>query len=197
MRKLEKKYQNLDEMKADGWTDKEIEALVNGPRTQEASLSEDHMKFVWPKIDGQPVCGTSLLNKVEKEMYYVYKKARKAANPEPRTSKPIENKEMWDALIEKCQGDAEALALVLQLMPQRKNSTVEKLFGESNPRDKVSLAWIMYRKSDGTRFTNRTGNIAEFVKEDDGIQCVYTAAQVTELVEKAEKSGVEVKKLIA
>ena len=58
-RRLDKRYHNLQEMLEAGWTQAELEALIQAPRTKEAINGN------MPFVDGFPICGTSLMNKQE------------------------------------------------------------------------------------------------------------------------------------
>ena len=62
-RKLDKRYHNLQEMIEAGWSQTELEALIQAPRTKEAVNGN------MPFVDGFPICGTSLMNKKEHDQY--------------------------------------------------------------------------------------------------------------------------------
>ena len=174
-RRLDKRYHNLQEMLEAGWTKSELEALIQAPRTKEAVNGN------MPHIDGFQICGTSLMNKKEHEAYLAYKKGLKSGSSS--TAKPgPEQMALWARLAEACKDSPEALALVAQLMPKAKGP-VETLFG-GEPMEPCSMAWLMYRHADGTRFDNRLGNLAQFASEDEGTECALTKQQVLDLLKK-------------
>lgn len=174
-RKLDARYKNLNEMFEAGWTQAELEALIQAPRTKEASGGN------MPFIDGFPICGTSLMNKKEHDAYLVYKKGLKSGSSSAQKTGP-EQMALWAKLAEACKDSPEALALVAQLMPKAKGP-VETLFGEE-PLEPCSYAWLMYRHADGTRFADRMGTLAHFAEEDEGTECVFTKKQVEDLLRK-------------
>lgn len=183
-RRLDKRYRNLEEMISSGWTKSELEALIQAPRTKAACGGN------MPQIDGVPICGTSLMNKKEHEAYLVYKKGLKSGSSAQKTGP--EQMALWAKLAEACKDSPEALALVAQLMPKAKGP-VETLFGEE-PLEPCSMAWLMYRHADGTRFSDRMGTLAHFAEEDEGTECVFTKKQVEDLLRKCgEKYAAMVK----
>ena len=173
-RKLDKRYKNLNEMIESGWTQAELEALIQAPRTKEAVNGN------MPFVDGFPICGTSLMNKEEHDRYLQYKKGLKSgSSPAP---KGPEQMALWAKLAEACKDSPEALALVAQLMPKARGP-VETLFGEE-PLEPCSMAWLMYRHADGSRFADRMGTLAQFAAEDEGTECALKKKQVEELLKK-------------
>ena len=174
-RKLDKRYKNLNEMIDAGWSQAELEALIQAPRTKEAVNGN------MPFVDGFPICGTSLMNKKEHEAYLQYKKGLKSGSSTAQKSSP-EQMALWSKLAEACKDSPEALALVAQLMPKAKGP-VETLFG-GEPMEPCSYAWLMYRHADGTRFADRMGTLAQFAAEDEGTECALTKKQVEDLLKK-------------
>ena len=174
-RKLNKRFRNLQEMIESGWTQSELEALIQAPRTKEAVGGN------MPQIDGYPICGTSLMNKMEHEAYIAYKKGLKSGSSYTQKSGP-EQMALWAKLAEACKNSPEALSLVAQLMPKARGP-VEVLFGQE-PIEPCSWAWLMYRHADGTRFEDRMGTLAQFASEDEGTECALTKKQVEDLLKK-------------
>lgn len=174
-RKLDKKYKNLNEMLEAGWTKAELEALIQAPRTKEAVNGN------MPFVDGFPICGTSLMNTTEHKAYLEYKKGLKSGSSTAPKVGP-EQMVLWAKLAEACKDSPEALSLVTQLMPKVKGP-VETLFG-GEPMEPCSMAWLMYRHGDGSRFENRMGTLAQFAEEDEGTECTFTKKQVEDLLKK-------------
>ena len=174
-RRLDKRYNNLREMIESGWTQAELEALIQAPRTREAVGGN------MPSIDVFQICGTSIMNKKEHEAYLNYKKSLKSGSSYTAKAGP-EQMALWAKLAEVCRGNSEALALVAQLMPKAKGP-VETLFG-GEPIKPCSWAWLMYRHADGSRFANREGTLAEFAAEDEGTECILTKKQVEDLLKR-------------
>ena len=174
-RKLDKRYKNLAEMLENGWTQAELEALIQAPRTKEATGGN------MPFVDGFQICGTSLMNKVEHDAYLAYKKGLKSGSSTAQKSSP-EQMVLWARLAEACKDSPEALALVAQLMPKARGP-VETLFG-GEPMEPCSWAWLMYRHADGSRFNNRMGTLAQYAAEDEGTECALTKKQVEDLLTK-------------
>ena len=178
-RKLDKRYHNLNEMIEAGWTQSELEALIQAPRTKEA------MNGNMPFVDGFPICGTSLMNNTERIRYAQYKKGLKSGSSSSSSAAQKSSPEqmaLWAKLAEACKDVPEALSLVAQLMP-RARGPVETLFG-GEPVESCTTAWLMYRHADGTRFENRMGTLAQFAAEDEGTECVLTKKQVEDLLKK-------------
>lgn len=185
-RKLDKRYKNLAEMIESGWTQAELEALIQAPRTKEASGGN------MPFVDGFPICGTSLMNKKEHDNYLAYKKGLKSGSSSTAPKAGPEQMALWAKLTEACKDSPEALALVAQLMPKAKGP-VETLFG-GEPLEPCSMAWLMYRHADGSRFEDRMGTLAQFAEEDEGTECIFTKKQVEDLLKKCgEKYAAMVK----
>lgn len=174
-RKLDKRYHNLAEMIEAGWSKEELESLIQAPRTKEAIGGN------MPYIDGFPICGTSLMNKEEHGAYLAYKKGLKSGSSTAPKAGP-EQMALWAKLAEACKDSPEALSLVTQLMPKAKGP-VETLFG-GEPMEPCSMAWLMYRHGDGSRFENRMGTLAQFAEEDEGTECTFTKKQVEDLLKK-------------
>lgn len=174
-RHLDKRYANLNQMIESGWTQSELEALIQAPRTKEAVNGN------MPFVDGFPICGTSLMNKNEYKAYLEYKKSLKSSSScIPKAGQ--EQMALWAKLAEACKDSPEALSLVTQLMPKAKGP-VETLFG-MEPMEPCSMAWLMYRHADGTRFKDHMGNLGQFVAEDEGTECIFTKKQVNDLLKK-------------
>ena len=174
-RKLDKRYHNLQEMIEAGWSQAELEALIQAPRTKEAINGN------MPFVDGFPICGTSLMNKKEHDQYLAYKKGLKSGSSTATKTGP-EQLALWAKLAEACKDSPEALARVAQLMSKAKGR-VESLFG-GEPMEPCSFAWLMYRHADGTRFADRMGTLAQFAAEDEGTECALTKKQVEDLLKK-------------
>lgn len=175
-RKLDKRYHNLNEMIDAGWTQAELEALIQAPRTKEAVNGN------MPFVDGFPICGTSLMNKKEHDAYLAYKKGLKSGSSAPAQKTGPEQMALWAKLAEACKDSPEALALVAQLMPKARGP-IETLFG-GEPLEPCSMAWLMYRHADGTRFADRMGTLAQFAAEDEGTECALTKKQVEDLLNR-------------
>lgn len=185
-RKLDARYKNLAEMIEAGWSQSELEALIQAPRTKEAVNGN------MPFVDGFPICGTSLMNKKEHEAYLSYKKGLKSGSSAPAQKSSPEQMALWAKLAEACKDSPEALALVAQLMPKARGP-VETLFG-GEPMEPCSMAWLMYRHADGTRFADHMGTLAQFAAEDEGTECALTKKQVEDLLKKCgEKYAAMVK----
>lgn len=175
-RKLDKRYRNLQEMIEAGWSQEELEALIQAPRTKNAVNGN------MPFIDGFPLCGTSLMNQKEHEAYLNYKKGLKSGSSASAQKAGPEQTALWAKLAEACKDSPEALALLAQLMPKAKGP-VETLFG-GEPMEPCSFAWLMYRHADGSRFANRMGTLAQYAEEDEGTECAFTKKQVEDLLKK-------------
>ena len=175
-RKLDARYKNLAEMTACGWTQAELEALIQAPRTKEAVNGN------MPFVDGFPICGTSLMNKKEHDAYLAYKKGLKSGSSTPAQKSSPEQMALWAKLAEACKDSPEALSIVAQLMPKARGP-VDTLFG-GEPMEPCSMAWLMYRHADGTRFADRMGTLAQFAAEDEGTECALTKKQVEDLLKK-------------
>ena len=175
-RKLDKRYRNLQEMIEAGWSQSELEALIQAPRTKEATGGN------MPFVDGFPICGTSLMNKKEHEAYLQYKKGLKSGSSSTAQKSSPEQMALWAKLAEACKDSPEALALVAQLMPKARGP-VETLFG-GEPMEPCTYAWLMYRHADGSRFADRMGTLAQFAAEDEGTECALTKKQVEDLLKK-------------
>lgn len=174
-RKLDKRYKNLAEMIDAGWSQAELEALIQAPRTKPSNGGN------MPFIDGFPICGTSLMNKEEHDAYLAYKKGLKSySSTAPKVGS--EQAALWVKLTEACKDSPEALALIAQLMPKARGP-VEALFG-GEPLEPCSRAWLMYRHADGSRFEDHMGTLAQFAAEDEGTECAFTNKQVDDLLKK-------------
>lgn len=175
-RRLDKRYHNLNEMLEAGWSQSELEALIQAPRSKAATGGN------MPFVDGFQICGTSLMNKQEHAAYIEYKKGLKSGSSSTATKAGSEQMALWARLAEACKDSPEALALVAQLMPKARGP-VETLFG-GEPIEPCTYAWLMYRHADGTRFADRMGTLAQFAEEDEGTECVLTKKQVEDLLKK-------------
>ena len=175
-RRLDKRYRNLQEMLEAGWSQAELEALIQAPRTKEAVGGN------MPFVDGFPICGTSLMNTHEHKAYLEYKKGLKSGSSSTAVKAGPEQMALWARLAEACKDSPEALALVAQLMPKARGP-VETLFG-GEPMEPCTYAWLMYRHADGTRFADRMGTLAQYAAQDEGTECVLTKKQVEDLLKK-------------
>ena len=175
-RRLDKKYRNLQEMLEAGWSKHELEALIQAPRTKEATGGN------MPFVDGYQLCGTSLMNMSEHKAYIEYKKGLKSGSSCTAQKTGPEQMALWAKLAEACKNSPEALALVAQLMPKARGP-VETLFG-GEPLEPCSWAWLMYRHADGSRFEDRLGTLAQYAEQDEGTECVLTKKQVEDMLKK-------------
>lgn len=210
MKKLTKKYASVTAMKADGWTDQELTALVNGPRSKAAEWDEEHTYFRWPYIDGISIVGLfSLLTREEKDAYNAYHK-KHGPNGSRTGVMSTANKE----ILEKCnaleafikenvpeEAKAKALELLAAIRPVVKNNDMQLLFGVddiSQLHTKVTRTWIMYRGPNGERGENP----AEFTLAKalaawgEDMQCVITKAAIDEKVNKLKAKGIDVTNVI-
>ena len=210
MKTLDKKYASVKEMMAAGFTEEDIKALANGPRSKEAEWDEEHTFFRWPSINGINVTGLfSLLTREEKDAYNAYHK--KHGPTGERTFVPSKDKleliAKCDALAKYIQENlpknkqADGIALVNAIRPVVKNNIVQELFDVadiSQLKTKVTKTWIMYRGPNGERGSNpETFSLKDaFEQWGDDVTCVITKAQLEEKVKKLEDKGIIVKNTI-
>lgn len=204
MKKLNKKYSSVAKMIEDGWTDEEIKALINGPRSKAAEWDEGHTYFRWPYIDGIQIVGlSSLLTREEKDAYNAYHSKH---GPTGLGSSSTSNKEVlekFDRLAEFCKDNTEALALIAELRPKPKFNLIEEMFGVESVqqlKSKVSIAYVMYRGPNGEFFeTDKPAEVKlkDFMaKYDDEFDCRWTKQQVIENVAKLKKNGIDISNVI-
>lgn len=122
-RKLDKKYANLQEMVDAGWTQAELEALIQAPRTRPTTGGN------MPCIDGVMAC-YSLMTAQEKEGYAAYKKGLSGTSSAARTSTNAaanaEQLSNWFKLVTACAGNEQATALIANLMPEQMTVTLTR-----------------------------------------------------------------------
>lgn len=210
MKQLDKKYANTKEMLAAGFTEADIKALAEGPRTKEADYDEEHTYFKWPYINGISTTGLfSLLNRTEKDAYNAYHK--KHGPNGARTGVVSDAKKeviaKCDALVDYIKTNmpedkqAAALELVAALRPVVKVGLVKELFDVddiSQLKSKVTRAWIMYRGPNGERGENPAKfKMADALKAwGDDIVLAMSKQQIEEKVKKLEEKGIIVKDTI-
>ena len=204
MKKLMRKYSSVKEMKNDGWTDEELKALAEGPRSKAASWDEECTYFRWPSIDGISIVGLfSLLTREEKNAYNKYHSKHKPTGLGSGTSSNKELLEKWSRLEEFCKGNAEALALIAEMKPKPKFNLIEEMFGVESVqqlKSKVSLAYVMYRGTNGefidTEDTAKVKLSNFFEKYGEDFNCRWTKQQVIDNVAKLKKNGIDVSNVI-
>lgn len=204
MKKLNRKYSSVKEMKNDGWTDEELKALAEGPRSKAASWDEECTYFRWPSIDGISIVGLfSLLTREEKDAYNKYHSKHKPTGLGSSTSSNKELLEKFARLEEFCKDNAEALALIAELKPKPRFNLIEEMFGVESVqhlKSKVSLAYVMYRGSDGEFIKTEDAakvTLKDFIiKYDDAFTCKFTKQQVIDNVAKLKKTGIDISNVI-
>lgn len=187
MRKL-RSYVNKAEMLADGWTEEEIIALSKEPRTSKPNDSTD--RFIWPEVDGVKILYCAF-TKEEKMAYTSWRKAKTGTDTE---GKKVQS-EIWDRLEKAVAEIPEALELVKQLRPVRRDSILYKLFGTDNVGSvpKCTLEWIMFRSPQGEWYDNPM-----LPKEElgqlfiDGWTPVFTKQEVLKMVDALKVKGIDV-----
>ena len=201
MKELTKKYANVTDMLADGFTVEDIKALAEGPRTKPAEWDEEHTYFKWPYINGIATTGLfSLLTREEKDAYNLYhKKHASNGTGSTRSKMSDEDKKDFEALKEALKDNKEAMTILLRIESRLgpKNSLLEEIFGVTTIaalQTKVTKTWVMYRGKDGTRGKNpETFTIKDAIKEfGDDFNCVMTASQLEEKVNKLKSKGIDV-----
>ena len=204
MKKLNRKYSSVKEMKNDGWTDEELQALANGPRSKAASWDEEHTYFRWPSIDGISIVGLfSLLTREEKDAYNKYHSKHKPTGLGSGSSSNKELLEKWSRLEEFCKDKPEALTLIAEMKPKSKFNLIEEMFGVDSIqqlKSKVSLAYVMYRGKDNEFIETEDASkvtLKDFIiKYDDNFQCKFTKQQVLDNVQKLKKNGIDISNVI-
>lgn len=166
---LTRKYKNVTEMFDDGWSKLDIQELVNAPRTRPAEGSDTNFK--WPEIDGINVTGLySVLTTEEKAMYQHYRKmTRKEGSGSSiyrnQPAKKVDEETMakWNKLLEVCENDEKAKALVLELMPKsseemllQKMTGLNKTEVTGGKSVEVSLHYLMFRGPNGEFAEDKT-----------------------------------------
>ena len=203
MKKLTRKYASVKEMIADGWTNEELIALTNGPRTKPAEWDEEHTFFHWPSIDGIYIHGLfSLLTREEKDAYNAYHSKHKP-NGTGGSSASKETLEKWTRLAEYCKDNPKALALIKEMRPKPKVNLVRDLFGVETIQElkgKVSLAYVMYRDKEGnfieTKDKSKLTLKDIIIQQEDNFDCAFTKSQVQNAVDKLKKNGIDVSNVI-
>jgi len=124
-------------LKADGWTEAEVLALANAPRSKAAEWDEGHTFFHWPRINGKSTTGFfSVLTREEKDAYNAYH--NKHQTGEGRTTGPKVSEEVLQKVdtlrqkLLKLKIDAETMALFEEVVPQpqKKKAAVELKEGD-------------------------------------------------------------------
>lgn len=125
-------------LKADGWTEAEVVALVDAPRSKAAEWDEANTFFHWPQINGKSTTGLfSVLTREEKDAYNAYHKKHQTG--EGRTTGPKVSEEVLTKvgtlrtlLLDKFKVDVETMALFEEVVPQpqKKKAAVELKEGD-------------------------------------------------------------------
>lgn len=162
-------YANITEMLDDGFTQDELEMLVQVKHTQTG-------KTALPIINGYR-CPATLWTESE---YQAYKDARASGESKSTEQKSVEVEKL-NKLLELVKDNAEAVAIIKSMMPV--DSIASKLFGyEPEEDEKFSRDWIMYRTSDNERFANKLGSVAEFCSECKGLLPAILPAQLDKIL---------------
>lgn len=189
-RKLTKKYNNLDEMYADGWTKEELESLIQAPRTKAAFNGN------MPKVDGFAICGTSLMTEEEAKNYYAWKKGKSAGAAPKQTAE--ETAELWKSIMSKCE-DEELKALLRKVMPRPRNPAMDRLFGTDiiEELEKCSVYWIMFRGPKGERHENRMVDMKDLLPlVAEGWMPALGMDQIRNDVAQLKSKGINVENVI-
>ena len=144
---LEMNYGNVREMKKNGWTAEDFEALKIAPRTKEAALPNGpEGGFVWPCVNGKRLLYT-FFNEKERELYRPWYNAH---HPKDGTtskssagkSNKIDN-EAWLKLYQEIaalDNNAVAMDLLSKMMPESLVTPEMKVFGKIlSDEDKAAL----------------------------------------------------------
>ncbi len=167
---------------ADGWTEAEVLALVDAPRSKAAEWDEGNTFFHWPQINGKSTTGLfSVLTREEKDAYNAYHKKHQTG--EGRTTGPKASEEVLakvdtlrKKLLDKFKVDEETMTLFEEVVPQpqKKKAAVEVKQGdlladvlERNAEVKDVYAKAMKAASEaGLILVNGKFVHAELVKKD-------------------------------
>ena len=131
MKKLDKVYKNVDEMKAAGFTAQDLDAIKNAPRSKNEDYENDHSWF--PEVNGFKLIYT-LWTDAEREHYRAYK-ARHTGSGTGRPSKTAtvtRNQEYFDWVL-KNQGDDAAYQYLKMIVPNDPLIKVYEKFKTFNP----------------------------------------------------------------
>jgi len=114
---------SVAQLKANGWTDAEIEALAKAPRSKEADYDDACTYFRWPSINGKSTVGFfTALNRTEKDAYNAYHKQHQTG--EGRSSGPRVSEETLAKVaklreqLTKLKVDEATMALFEEIVPQ-------------------------------------------------------------------------------
>lgn len=125
-----KGYRNVTAMKNEGWTDEEIAALANAPRSREASFDEEGTFFRWPAINGVSTVGLfSVLNRKEKDAYNKYHKHHGSSSSGAGVKVDDELLKKYEAFKEeliKLKVKQELVEMFEALVPKKPDAEVEK-----------------------------------------------------------------------
>ena len=215
-RKLDKNYSGQKQMLAEGWTQAEIDALINAARSTPDTVNPeawlplkdgtdnvampDGAKWSFPKVDGFALCGTSLLTKEEKARYRAYVKARESGKVKSTSKKSVDMTK-WNALLARLTelGDEQALAMFKELMPQDKTAipnAYKKLTGRTTVDD-TCWTWygMMYRSPEdenGQRQTEPTLTSKGIAaKLEAGWEPVILQKQIRALLDECKEKGMK------
>lgn len=201
-RTLDAKYQNLNEMRAAGFTDEDIRAIIDGPRSTEATWADDYSSFTWPKVNGFVVCGTSLLNEEEKKAYNNYKKYKAGARGlSSGSSTSSATKEMWQSCLDTviATGNQTLVDQFMKLMPKQHVSLLFQMFGVNDVGavKKCTVHWLMFRGPNGERAEKH------MLKAEDlgplfvqGWMPVYTLQEIKDNLAKLKQQGIDLDKVV-
>lgn len=211
-RLLDKSYSGQKEMLAAGWTQAEIDALVNAPRsTPDTDNPEawtpidgdkngnvkmpDGAKWRFPKVDGFAVCGTSLLTEDEKARYRAYIKSKGNGTTKQTDEQKKETEAKWQALLSLLDGEALEKARELHEMFAPRVGiprAYEKLTGRKSVDDTV-WTWygMMYASPDGEKEPQLTkDNLLE--KLEAGWTPVVLQKDIRSLLDDCKAKGITV-----
>lgn len=93
MKKLDKVYKNVDEMKAAGFTDQDLNELKNAPRSKNEDFEHGHTWF--PEVNGFRIPYTCW-NQQERDHYNAFKKNK---TPGTKHATVTKNQELIDHLL--------------------------------------------------------------------------------------------------
>lgn len=212
-RKLDKCYSGQKQMLAEGWTQEQIDALIDAPRSAPDTENPDEWlpiagdkygnvtmpegaKWVFPKVDGFALCGTSLLTESEKARYRAYVKARESGQVKSTRSAPKQSKDLpkWQALLARVTeiGDEEAIRMVKELMPSVKLCSAYKKLTGLDTLDTTNI-WtfygFMYRgPNDEVKTTLYAKDLPELLEA--GWQPTLLQKQVRALLDECKTHGI-------
>ena len=188
--------QNKAQIVPSVFSEEEYAMLPYCPRSSQAS----ELGSSFPNIGGKKAL-LSMLTREEKDHYYAYKKQLPSHNKGSSTPNAPKCSNGWigrapspeqeavindiRAFLAENNASPELRARFEALVPQKRIGLYERLFGVANPmqlHSKVSLAWVMYTRKDGTRHPNMHVTIAEVALNDEYARR-YTMKQVREMLD--------------